>query len=89
MRVTREVVAVPERTGAGSSPSRFGRAALAADYARVEERFPDEVDVPDHWGGYRVRHDMVEFWQGRASRMHDRLVYRRDGDGWYVERLAP
>ena len=65
------------------------RAALAADYARVEERFPDEVDLPDHWGGYRVRHDMVEFWQGRASRMHDRLVYRREGDGWYVERLAP
>ena len=65
------------------------RAALAADYARVEERFPDEVDLPDHWGGYRVRHEVVEFWQGRASRMHDRLVYRRAGDGWFVERLAP
>ena len=65
------------------------RAALAADYARMEERFPDEVELPDHWGGYRVRPEVVEFWQGRPSRMHDRLVYRRDGDGWYVERLAP
>lgn len=65
------------------------RAALAADYARAEERFPDEVDVPDRWGGYRVRHETVEFWQGRRSRMHDRLVYRRDADRWYVERLAP
>jgi len=65
------------------------RATLAADFARVEERFPDEVDVPEHWGGYRVRHEVVEFWQGRPSRMHDRLVYRRDGERWSVERLAP
>jgi pyridoxamine 5'-phosphate oxidase len=65
------------------------RAALAAEFARAEERFPDEVDLPEHWGGYRVRHETVEFWQGRRSRMHDRLVYRRDGDRWLVERLAP
>jgi pyridoxamine 5'-phosphate oxidase len=65
------------------------RAALAAEFARAEERFPGEVDVPDHWGGYRVRHEVVELWQGRRSRMHDRLVYRRDGERWYVERLAP
>jgi pyridoxamine 5'-phosphate oxidase len=69
------------------------RAALAADYARMQERFPGEVDLPDDWGGYRVRHEVVEFWQGRRSRMHDRLVYRRRDDGrgtgWYVERLAP
>ncbi len=66
------------------------RAALAADYARVQERFPGGVDLPEHWGGYRVRHEVVEFWQGRTSRMHDRLVYRRGDDGsWYVERLAP
>lgn len=65
------------------------RADLAAAYARAEERFPGKVELPDHWGGYRVRHEAVEFWQGRSGRMHDRLVYRRDGDGWYVERLAP
>ena len=66
------------------------RAALAEAYARVQERFPDVVDVPDDWGGYRVRPEVVEFWQGRTSRMHDRLVYRRGADdAWQVERLAP
>ena len=67
------------------------RAALAASYAAVQERFgdDDEVPVPPHWGGYRVVPDVVEFWQGRPGRMHDRLVYRRAGAGWVVERLAP
>jgi pyridoxamine 5'-phosphate oxidase len=44
---------------------------------------------PGHWGGYLLRPDVIEFWQGRDSRMHDRLVYRRRPDGWKVERLAP
>ena len=70
------------------------RAALAAAFASAEERFGadddgTEVPVPPEWGGYRVRPEAVEFWQGRRSRMHDRLVYRRSGDGWTVERLAP
>ena len=70
------------------------RAELAASYARVEERFgaepsDTEVPVPPHWGGYRVTPEAVEFWQGRPSRMHDRLVYRRDASSWAVERLAP
>ncbi|WP_374457436.1 pyridoxamine 5'-phosphate oxidase [Nocardioides sp.] len=67
------------------------RAELAAAYARVQERFgdDDEVPVPPEWGGYRVVPEAVEFWQGRPGRMHDRLVYRREGDGWAVERLAP
>jgi pyridoxamine 5'-phosphate oxidase len=65
------------------------RAELDAAYAEAEEAFPDEVPVPEEWGGYRVRPEVVEFWQGRPGRMHDRLVYRRDGDGWRTQRLAP
>ena len=67
------------------------RAALAAAYAQVQERYVDaeEVPVPPQWGGYLVVPEAVEFWQGRPGRMHDRFVYRRSGDGWAVERLAP
>jgi pyridoxamine 5'-phosphate oxidase len=66
------------------------RSELAAAYARVQERFGDDpVPVPPEWGGYRVAPEVVEFWQGRPSRMHDRLVYRRSGERWTVERLAP
>jgi pyridoxamine 5'-phosphate oxidase len=74
-----------------------GREALAAAYDEVVVRLggPDGTDgshpvpPPEEWGGYLVRPEVVEFWQGRPSRMHDRLVYRRRGDGWDVVRLAP
>ena len=70
------------------------RAELATSYARVQERFgaedgDGEVPVPPEWGGSRVVPEVVEFWQGRPGRMHDRLVYRRDGERWAVGRLAP
>lgn len=67
-----------------------GREDLDAAYAEVSARFEGtDVAVPEEWGGYLVRPEAVEFWQGRSGRMHDRLVYRRDGDGWRTERLAP
>ena len=79
------------KLGAWASPqSRVTtREKLAGAYEAAEARYPDEVPVPDEWGGYAVRPEVVEFWQGRPGRMHDRLVYRRTADGWATERLAP
>jgi len=67
------------------------RGELETRMAEVEARFPDEdVPRPPHWGGYRILPDTVELWQGRPSRLHDRLRYRRNDDGtWVVERLSP
>jgi len=48
-----------------------------------------DVPCPPHWGGYRVKPATIEFWQGRQNRLHDRLCYVREGEGWRVERLAP
>lgn len=81
------------RIGAWASPqsSRVAdRAELEASYAAADERFGEDVPVPGTWGGYVVRPDVVEFWQGRPSRLHDRLVYERDPQqGWRTCRLAP
>jgi pyridoxamine 5'-phosphate oxidase len=56
----------------------------------VEQRFAgSDVPAPPNWGGYRVTPEVVEFWQGRADRLHDRIRYRLDGDSWVIERLAP
>jgi pyridoxamine 5'-phosphate oxidase len=65
------------------------RAELDEAFAAMEARFPDEVPLPDWWGGYVVVPDVMEFWQGRPGRMHDRLVYRRTGSDWTTSRLAP
>jgi pyridoxamine 5'-phosphate oxidase len=80
--------------GAWASPQSApvpDRAFLESRYAQASERWSDDagVPLPPHWGGYRVAPESVEFWQGRASRMHDRLRYRRTPSGWAVDRLAP
>ena len=68
-----------------------GRDELEAAYDEMAARYPEPepVPVPEEWGGYVVRPEVVEFWQGRPGRMHDRLVYTRSPDGWTTQRLAP
>jgi pyridoxamine 5'-phosphate oxidase len=82
--------------GAWASPQSqviASREVLEAAAAATAERFAGrEVPAPEHWGGFRIAPESVEFWQGRTDRLHDRLRYRRDpagGTGWTLERLAP
>ena len=64
--------------------------ALERRYAEIELRESGEPQCPPTWGGYRVRAETVEFWQGRPNRLHDRLVYRKSPSGaWEIVRLAP
>lgn len=68
-----------------------GRALLEQAFKAADKQYAGaEVPVPPHWGGYRVNPETVEFWQGRRSRLHDRLRYRREANGdWTIERLSP
>jgi pyridoxamine 5'-phosphate oxidase len=78
--------------GAWASPQSTvipGRAVLDEALQEVARRFPDQVPPPPHWGGFRLAPQTVEYWQGHADRLHDRLRYRRTESGWVVERLAP
>ncbi len=66
------------------------RAELMTRFTETGDRYPsDDVPLPPFWGGYRLSPDTVEFWQGRAFRLHDRLRYTRSGRGWQLERLSP
>lgn len=66
------------------------RATLEARLVANQQRFAEgEIPLPEFWGGYALRPDVIEFWQGRDDRLHDRLRFRRNGDGWVLERLEP
>jgi pyridoxamine 5'-phosphate oxidase len=66
------------------------RRTLERLYAEFEQRHGDRAPRPSNWGGYRVLPEAIEFWQGRANRLHDRLLYTRQNDGaWLIQRLAP
>lgn len=80
------------RIGAWASPQSQvipGRAWLLARAAEMGLRHGLSPERPPHWGGFRVRPFAIEFWQGRPSRLHDRLLYTRAGDAWQRQRLAP
>jgi len=80
------------RLGAWASPQSqviSGRSVLVASAAKYGLQFALNPPRPPHWGGYRLLPDRWEFWQGRKSRLHDRLRYRLEGSSWVRERLAP
>lgn len=66
------------------------RTHLEGRYAEAARRFQGgPVTLPDYWGGYLLRPEVVEFWEARSDRLHDRVMYRRNGDGWLRDRLSP
>ena len=65
------------------------RAELEERVKELEARYPGDIPAPRHWGGYCVRPERIEFWQGRANRLHDRIRFQRDGEQWRIERLSP
>jgi pyridoxamine 5'-phosphate oxidase len=80
------------RLGAWASPQSMplpSRLTLVSKVAAIMLRYGTAPPRPPHWGGYRVRPDAIEFWQGRPDRLHDRLLYTKQGTRWKIERLAP
>ena len=83
----------PSRVSAWASPQSEpvpGRDELEEAAAAIDGDFAGEdIPLPPHWGGYRVIPDSIELWEHRDDRLHDRVLYTREGDGWRIERLAP
>jgi pyridoxamine 5'-phosphate oxidase len=81
------------RVGAWASPQSRplgSREELDERVREVEERFAgEEISRPEHWGGFILHPEAIEFWQGQVGRLHDRFRYSRDGEDWRIERLAP
>lgn len=81
------------RLGAWASPqsqSLPGREVLDQRLAAVEAKWEEDIPRPEHWGGFLLRPEAVEFWQGQRARLHDRFLYsRKPAGGWRIERLAP
>ena len=76
--------------GEANCISGLGDIALGrSDHEQARSRYGDAPPRPPHWGGYRVIPRGIEFWQGRADRLHDRLLYTQSNGGWKIERLAP
>lgn len=83
---------IDSKLGAWASPqSQLIRSAdfLEQQFQYYQQKFGNEVPKPPHWGGYSVKPISIEFWQGRANRLHDRLLFSKIGDEWKISRLAP
>jgi pyridoxamine-phosphate oxidase len=83
---------IDSQLGAWASPqSQLIRSAdfLEKQFQYYQQKFGDNVPKPPHWGGYSVKPQSIEFWQGRANRLHDRLLFTRNAGEWIISRLAP
>ena len=80
------------RIGAWCSPQSQvieSREVLENKIQELKKKYPNEVPRPENWGGFSIVPNEIEFWQGRASRLHDRFLYKKEGENWTINRLAP